>query len=204
MHRIMAREPDLDLGVSVEELARAGRRPAAVEEEVVGSISAEELVMLASRGGTVSEAPVLQRVTERHHKLARLLSLGLSEGDAAIATGFSLGRVSVLKASPAFKELLELYRDRVDEEFADFAEQLAGLSKDTILTIRERLEDAPDEFSNSQLLEMLKTTADRTGHGPSQRIENNINISLSEKLEAARRRAREAALPQMRDITPDE
>lgn len=197
-------QPALDLGIDLGELTARGRRAAKVEESLVGTVGPAELRSLANVEGTVSEAPPLKRVTERHHKLARLLSLGLPEGDAAIACGFSLGRVSVIKASPAFQELLELYKDRVDEEFAEFAEQLAGLSKDAILTIRERLEEDPENFTNGQLLEVMKATADRTGFGPSQKIEQNVNFSLSEKLEKARQRAREAALPQMKDITPEE
>lgn len=143
--------------------------------------------------------PQLIRITERHHALARALALGLSPGVAASRCGYSQSFVSVMQQNPAFLDLVEIYRKEVDMQFVDHAEQLAGLATDAVLAIRERLENDPDAFGTKTLIDIATSMGDRAGYGPIKRTENvNVNVSLGEKLAAARRRVAE-----MRDITPN-
>lgn len=183
----------MDLNLDI--LTAPGRKPAPLTAEVSRELREEDLGLI---GTMVQEAPKLQRITDRHHALAKMLAAGMSEGEAAAFTGLTPARVSVLKASPAFKELLAIYRDAADAQYAELHAQLAGMSKDSIVELRNRLEDEPEKISIGQLLEMAKIGADRSGFGPSVKQEQTINVNLSARLESARKRALE-----LRDITPE-
>ncbi len=94
---------------------------------------------------------------------------------------------------------MALYRETKDLEYVEFASRMAGLSKDAVVELQTRMENEPEKFTNSMLLEMLKTLADRTGHGPTT-TQVNVQLDLGSRLAAARQRAREA----MKDITPEQ
>jgi hypothetical protein len=184
-----------DLGLDIRSFTGTGRKPAPLSAFVLREIGVEDLETLMLPSPEVAE---IKRLSERHHALARALAQGLSEGEAAALTGYDPSRVSVLKASPAFRELLDLYRDKADVEFAEIAGRLAGLTKDALLVLQDRLEDSPEEITTGQLLEIAKMGADRSGFGPSAKVETNININLGARLAEARKR-----LAPMRDITPE-
>lgn len=142
----------------------------------------------ADRGST---APPLKRLSERHHALARCLASGMADGDAAITCGYVPSRVSILKADPAFKELLVFYSSDVNSKYLDMHGVLAGLSLDAAMELRERLEtdiEAEEKkISVGQLMELVKVGADRTGFGP-QSSQLNVNVDLAGRLQAARER----------------
>ena len=184
------------------DITAPGRRPKPLHAEVARQLSEADLALLASDRGTAAQP--LKRIGERHHALARNLAAGLSPGQAAAITGLCLSRVSVLQGDPAFQELMQFYRQEKDAAFADMYEQLAGLSKDALLLMRERLEEAPEEFSNPMLLEIVTKLADRSGHGPSSRSEVNVNVNIAGRLEEARKRAKLAAQGQIIDAQAQE
>lgn len=191
------------LNLDIAALTRPGRKPAPLTFEVERELTPDDLELLAE-ARDIEPAP-LKKVTERHHALARALASGMSEGEAAALTGYDRSRVSILKASPAFRELLDLYRDRADAEFAEMHSTLAGLSKDAALELRDRLENNPEDLTVGQLLQTLQLAADRTGFGPTSKQETTVTLDLGARLEAARKRAREAQeAPALRDITPPE
>lgn len=151
-------------------------------------------------------APTLvRRPSERHHALARALAAGMKEGEAGLLVGYDPSRVSILLQSPAFQELVALYRNEVKAEFAQFEERLLGLGKDAINELQTRLEDEPEKFTIGQLLEITTRLGDRAGYAPVQRTETTVNISLSEKMRLARERVEARARPQqIIDITPED
>lgn len=184
-----------DLGIDFERAL--GERPPPREVAYV-----REMVMadyeVAGQNSTVGEFQP-RKLTERHHALARCVALGLKDHEAAARVGYDPQMLVILKRSPAFLDLVEVYRGEVDRVFVDHAEQLAGLATDAILAIRERLEEDPDAFGTKMLLEIAAVTGDRAGYGPIKRTENvNVNVSLGEKLALAR-----ARVAQMKDVTPD-
>lgn len=138
-----------------------------------------------------SRAPALKRLSERHHALARCLASGMEPGDAAITCGYVASRVSILQADPAFQELLAFYRQDVNTKYLDMHGVLAGLSQDAAMELRERLEDDiqsdDKKISMTQLMELTKLGADRTGFGP-QSSQVNVNVDLAGRLQAARER----------------
>lgn len=165
----------------------------------VRELDACDIALLAEEKG--SKAPALKRLSERHHALARCLASGMEESDAAITCGYVTSRVSILKADPAFQELLAFYRGAVEAKYLDMHGVLAGLSLDAAMELRERLEtdiEADEKkISVTQLMELTKLGADRTGFGP-QASQVNINVDLAGRLQAARERV---ALRRTEEIT---
>ncbi len=154
-----------------------------------------DIALLAEEKG--STAPALKRLSERHHALARCLASGMSEADAAITCGYVASRVSILKADPAFKELLAFYAQDVSAKYLDMHGVLAGLSLDAAMELRERLEldmEAEEKkITVGQLMELVKVGADRTGFGP-QSSQLNVNVDLAGRLQAARERVAQRRL----------
>lgn len=189
----MGLELDIEeLNDSVLGLVRRGRPKAQITYSVVREIRASDLALIASSEGLPNAGGSVKRLTDRHHGLARLLASGVPPGEAGAIMGYEGPRVSVLQSDPAFQELVALYRERVDEAFVSTMDQLSGMNRDVILELRERLESDPAKFTNNELRQLLETSLDRTGYGPTHKQETTVTISLSEKLEQARKRALEA------------
>jgi len=133
-------------------------------------------LQLARNVGTVP----LKKLREIHHRIALLMVTGQFDADVAAATGYSLTRLSILKNDPAFKELLEFYRDSRKKAETQVMENLSTLRNDAISELSERLEVEPESFSNRELMELLTTTADRTGHGPTSKSMNmHMGVSVN-------------------------
>lgn len=188
----------MDLGIDLRDLGKPGRRLGAVDAEFVRDLTEADLVALQS-APRMTEAITPKKMTERHHALARMLASGLRDGEAAALVGYDPAWVSSMKKSPAFQELMDLYRETKDLEFAEFAGRMSGLGKDAIVELQRRLEDEPEKFTNGTLLDLVKTLSDRTGFGPSTTTVN-VQVDLGTRLAAARERAKLA----MRDVTPAE
>lgn len=151
----------MTLNLNIDKLAGPGRALKPVEVELVREITEADLELMAVKPAG-STPPPLKRITDRHHSLARLLAAGNSEADAGYITGYDASRISVLKNSPAFQELLELYREEAKREFTSVLEHMAGISRDAVLELRERLEDTPERFTNNELLKLTVDFTDRT------------------------------------------
>lgn len=175
---------DLDL----DALRTRGRAPNPPSATIIRALEASDLVLLDTEKG--STAPPLKRISERHHALARHLASGMGESEAAIICRYSPSRISILKADPAFRQLLNFYQAEVRNQYIDLHSQLSGLSADAASILAERLEEEPEKISVGQLMEITKMGADRTGFGP-QTSQVNINVDLAGRLEAARKRVAE-------------
>lgn len=185
----------LDLGIDFDKIL--GSRPPPSEVVVVREAAMSDYECAGQASSATDFQP--RKLTERHHALARALAMGLKDHEAANRVGYDKQMLVILKRSPAFLDLVEVYRSEVNLAFVDHAEQLAGLATDAILAIRDRLEEDPEAFGTRMLLEIATTVGDRAGYGPIKRTENvNVNVSLGEKLALAR-----ARVAQMKDITPN-
>lgn len=139
------------------------------------------------------QAVNIKALRHTHHRLAQMLAVGVDETVAAKLCNYSISRVSILKADPAFAELLAHYSEQTAEEWADFVATAANLSMDFLQELQKRLDENPEQFSVGQLNEALKTLADRTGHAPVTKTQNvNVNLDLGDKLRRARERANAA------------
>ncbi len=177
------------MDLSGELFRTRGRAPKPIAAVVVRELEKNDLLLLDGEKG--SKPSALKRLTERHHALARNIASGMAPGEAAIIQGYSLSRVSILQNDPAFKELLKFYREDAERPFRDLHNRLAGMSMDAAEELAARLEEdiqAEDKkISIGQLMEITKLGADRTGFGP-QSSQLNVNVDLSGRLEAARKR----------------
>lgn len=175
------------MDLSAEIFRTRGRAPVPIDAAVVRELDRADLVLLATEKG--SKPSAIKRITERHHALARSLAGGMKESDAAPLHGYSISRVSILKGDPAFKELLEFYREDAQRPYRDLHTRLAGIAIDAVEELSNRLEEEPEKVTNGQLMEMAKLGADRTGHGPQTSSFNiNANVNLASRLEEARKR----------------
>jgi len=153
------------LNLNIAKLAGPGRLPALLDVEYVRDIEEADLALMAIQP-LGSTPPALKRITDRHHALARLLAAGLPDGEAALIVNYDVSRVSILKNSPAFQKLLALYQSEAKLEFTTVLEHMAGVSRDALLELRERLEENAEKFSNNDLLKVATEFADRAISGP--------------------------------------
>lgn len=175
----------MDLGLAVTRTT--GRPEAKVSAMIVRPLVPSDLEALALLKG--SKTPPLKKLRDSHHSLARLIAQGLPGATIAAITGYTESRISTLKSDPAFQDLVAFYRKNVESAFADLQERMSDLSLDVVQELRERFEDDPESFSTDQIMDMLKTFADRTGHGPQAKNLNiNVNANLGDRLKSARER----------------
>lgn len=133
--------------------------------------------------------PSLKHIRASHHRLAQLLAVGTPQITAAALCNYSPIRVSILAGDPAFQELMAHYQGNVKESWADFVEASATLSVDMLQELQRRLDETPEGFTHTHLMEGIKLLADRSGHAPvSRNLNVNVNADLGDRLEAARRR----------------
>lgn len=187
------------MGLELNTIVGKGRKPTPTSADVVRELGAADIALLAAGAEAPTKPPPLTKITERHHAVARLLASGMPPGEVAAVTGYDNARISILQGSPAFQELVALYHREVDIEFASVLNNLAGLSKDAIMALRERLEEEPENFTIKDLRETAELALDRTGHPKSRDINTTVTLDLSSRLEAARKRARAAAAGEVED-----
>lgn len=153
---------------------------------IVGSypLGPEHLVKLAAHvegGAALGVTPESrEKMSRTHHRLAQFLAMGMDEGQAGVLCNYGPATVSILKSDPLFQELVEYYASQVDAEFASVAEQMADLHEDTVVELRKRLEDSPQQFTVTSLTELMKALADRTGNGPTSNVNARVvSVSLT-------------------------
>jgi len=169
-----------------------GRKPKAANVEVLREITESDLALLATERGI--QPTHIQRLSERHHALARCLATGLSVTDACAITGYTPSRVSVLKGDPSFEELIAFYTAGKGELVQDLGTKMLQNAKEAANILGERLEDEPAAFGVEALHDTIKLGADRSGFGPASRTTNlHVHMNLADRLKTARQRV--GALP---------
>lgn len=170
----------MDLDISAPDVARIlGRAPKALEHHGVRELGPEDLARLQVEQGT--KAPSVIRLNDRHHALARALASGQSPGQAAIFTGYSASRISILQDDPAFKELLAFYRSESDTATAQALARVTTMTLTAIALLEDRMENAPDDMRTRELLDVATAGLDRTGHGPSSKVQvTNLTLTAAE------------------------
>lgn len=191
--------------VETLEIALMGRRRKGGDQPlaavVARPLTREDVESLGTERGT-RPVPV-RELRARHHQLARSIAAGLSAIEIAAITGYSTSRISILQNDPAFQDLVSHYRGLDEAAFvaaqADANVMAATLKTQSMEELSNRLEDAPEEFTPGQLLDVAKTMMDRTGQGPATSTTNlNINIGLADRVKAARERV----MGRLVDVTP--
>ena len=136
---------------------RGGRKPTGeLQVEIVRELCEGDLPALANPPPVESRAPSVQSLRASHHQLAQVLAQGTSEGEAALITGYSLSRISVLKTDPTFSELLAHYQHNRELVFADVLERMKVLGLSSLDELQERLEQEPGAWSRRELMELAE------------------------------------------------
>lgn len=149
---------------------------------------------LAAQGAA---AGGVKRLREKHHRLARALALGQTPTEAGLCCGYTPARVHQLKADPSFQELLAYYAAKEELVFESVVEKLRDVAELALGEIATRLEDEPEALTFGQLIDAASLTLDRSGHGPKQTVQSNVNISVlsQETLDELRSRHAPATRP---------
>lgn len=148
---------------------------------VVRELTASDIYIRQTLGAD-SQTPKVKSLRATHHKLAQCLAMNFSDTEASISTGYSLNRISILKGDPSFQELLSFYSQKREEIFVDVQQRMAGFATDAVEVLQERLTETPEKFSNKDLNDLIKTTADRGGHSPVQKTETKTIVLKAEDL----------------------
>jgi len=160
-----------------------GRPEKKVRAEIVRELKPGELD--APRG---RETPVA-KLRDVHHRMAQLFAAGLGTGDVAEITGYSLSRVSVLRASPAMEELISTIRGQdnlvIRDRAAETFENMAGVVSLAMREIRDRIEEAPGEVPLGTLQKLVSDLGDRVGF-VKRTVNVNVNMDFAARLEKAR------------------
>ena len=167
------------------------------------ALSVDEVAERASREAGIKPS-ALQRITGRHKLLARLLVEGKSTTEAAAAVGLSVSRVSILKQDATFQDLLRTEEALHEDANKDFREAVAALGVDATHLLHDKMEEDPDAIDPETLVRLIQMTADRSGLAPKRTEEHNVTFNFGERLDAARKRVREAMNEKVIEHTPTE
>ena len=115
--------------------------PAGLVMEVQRPLQPEDLAMLALEP---TKQPSIKKIRDSHHALARTLASGISNIDASRITGFDQTYISIMKADPAFQELLSFYEEHDEVKQADLRERMTLIALDVSAEIRDRLHTVAD------------------------------------------------------------
>lgn len=169
-----------------------GRAKVPLKAEVVRELGPADLALLEVSRGT--KPPRLMRLRDSHHRLAQVLALGSTPGDAGMQTGYSQSRISILLADKSFQDLVEVYRRAsatLRAEYTDMATANMIRGERIIEDALESIADSAEPVSLSELrpvLDIVSDRADRFGY-PKKSTTLNVNVDFAGKLEAARRRS---------------
>lgn len=149
------------------------------------------------------KTPAVKRFRDPHHRLAKLLALGIKPKDAGLRTGYSYTRVQTLLADPAFVDLVARYTREVTDRFEEAVDDYIELATGNMMTaermISEKLEAADDEgetLPTRDLIAISRDAADRLGYGK-KNTNLNVNVDFAANLERAIRRSAEAREPKL-------
>jgi hypothetical protein len=161
---------------------------------VVRPLTAADIALLATERA-IQPPDLVRRLSDSHHALARELAAGKPPAEASLKTGYSPSRISILRHSPAFQELIAFYQESLATEAIDFRERIRNFSMDVLADIAEEMEEYPERYSPGMKAELFKLTADRGGLGPESRSTNvSINVDYAARLERGLARAEAAKL----------
>lgn len=150
------------------------------EPEITSSreLAREEVLVLLHPQNTRRPELLANKLRARHHAIARMMVAGAKDVEIGRAVGCSQQTLSLLKDSPAFMALYLEYAAMADEAAVDMKARLtaaAGLGLDEIT---RRLVEAPEQVPTKDLREITTNLLDRSGHGPTQKVES-VNAILT-------------------------
>lgn len=151
--------------------ARGGRRPVGqLVIEVVRELGEADRQLLVSPPLVGSKTPNIATLRHSHHQLAQLLAEGMDQNDAALISGYSVSRVSILRRDPAFAELEAHYQSVRELKFVDVLERMKVLGLSTLDELQARLEEDASGFGNRELMELAELMLVKGRSAPGSRV----------------------------------
>lgn len=165
--------------------------------EDVGELGPEHIAEAAAHeaSGQVMgvNTPTIKNIRATHHRIARLIAIGMKDTQIAAICNCSPNRLSHFRNDPAAQQLIAFYTEEVGDAFHDFVRTANDMSMDFMHELGERLERSPESFTPATLLEAVRTLADRSGNGAQSKTVNvNVNLGMGDRLRLAAKRAQEA------------
>lgn len=164
--------------------------------ESVRPLTREDLACLVEK----RPVQVAQKLRDHHHRVARLVAAGLRMTEIVERSGVSYNRITQLKATPAFQELVAVYRGKVDEAFVRemdiMAETAISNMRKAEAMIADHLEIAEEsgELLPLRVLETITSSRmDRFGYGK-HNTQTNVNVDFAAQLEGAIARSGKATV----------
>lgn len=141
--------------------------------------------------GALAEAE--SQFKDHHYRIACLLGQGKKQAEVALETGYSSARISRLRQIPAFRFLIERYRNKAEyiefQAFRQVKAMMAAIHLEALDLLQDRIMDDPDSITNRELLDVIADMADRLGLSKVSRTEStSLNVDLADTLAVARRR----------------
>lgn len=151
----------------LERMAFAGLGRPVEPVEILREIEKSDLPILAEAQrthawSTGGGAQGLQSLRTGHHQLAQLLAAGISVADASLMTGRAPTSIQALKGDPAFKELMAYYAEQQEKRDLNMYDRLVTLGATATEVLQQRIEEAPERFSNNELRQLMESTMDRS------------------------------------------
>jgi hypothetical protein len=139
--------------------AAGGRRKAApLEVAKVRALGLDDLELLQNPPNAVLPVRPLQTIRHSHHQLARLIATGKADQEISLITGYSPSHISSLKGGQDFKDLIAYYSAQKELIFVETMERLKIVGLNTLDELQKRFDEAPEQFTNTQLMELIDLT----------------------------------------------
>jgi hypothetical protein len=164
--------------------------PAQPEVTGIRSLARADLAHLLEKRPPV----LLQSLRDNHHRVARAVASGMANAEVAATCGVSVNRVSMLKADPAFSDLVAHYRAVITAEWASQDTVIEFMRTNALKAqamLSDKLDDAAErnEFLPTRdLVAISELGFDRTGYGKVNK-NINVNVDFAAQLEKARARS---------------
>lgn len=172
-----------------------GRRPEA-KPRVLGVVELTEADIAEHR--PAKAGGYVKKLRDSHHMVARLVAFGLNNTEVGARTGHTRHHIGLLRKDPAFNDLVEKYRQKIDLSWVESADTYFELASSNRVKsarlISDKLDDAePEDFSLRELISVHSDFADRTGY-PKRTVALNVNADFASLLDKAIQRSKQARL----------
>lgn len=162
--------------------------------EVLGvrELSADEVKHLKR-----AKLPAFKRLRHAHHRLALLIATGMTGAEIAVITGYSENRIAMLKADPAFKELIATKLGLIEaasvDQIAEYNQLILtnGIKAEQLIAdkLDSALDAEDDDIPWAVLLKASRDAADRVGLAK-RSVALNVNVDFASQLQKAVQRSR--------------
>jgi hypothetical protein len=169
-----------------------GRRGRGYEILAVRELTADEVKNLHR-----AKLPAVKRLRHAHQRLALLIATGLTDGEISTLTGYSLSRISSLKADPAFRQLISVKQGLIEshtvDQIAEYNSLILtnGIKAEQLIAdkLDAAIEDEEDDIPWAVLLKASRDAADRVGLAK-RSVAVNVNVDFASQLQKAVQRSR--------------